>query len=436
MRRSLLGLIASATLGWALVVHAGPSEEIRRLVERGLADRAYALGALHPELKGNPEFDYYFGVAAIESGRAGAGVRSLEAYLSRFPRNGDARMRLALGYLELGDEARGRAELLRALETEPQANAREVIENYLDQLRVREPRERSNAKLYAEAGAGTDGKLVAGVPSAALELPLPGNVPLPSGVADRRGDFTSYAAGGTLTRPLARGATMFGAVALESRNVASQRDTDFARAGAAGGASIARGSDLYRVALAQSTLWIGGARLRSTAGVNGQWHHGLDELRRVQVSALWARENYFGAAAPRGADYAGLGLDYRQLIIQAWRPVLTLGASLGDEHNTEHRPDLGRSLYGLHAGIEIAPAARWGLSARLSYLESRYDGPDPVAGGTRTDRYAQLDAAATYLLDRSWSMRGEVTLADNSSSLAPYGYTRALGAVKLRYEFN
>jgi len=33
-------------------------------------------------------------------------------------------------------------------------------------------------------------------------------------------------------------------------------------------------------------------------------------------------------------------------------------------------------------------------------------------------------------------MRGEVILADNSSSLGPYGYTRALGAVKLRYEFN
>ena len=78
MRRSLLGLIASAVLGWALTVHAGPSDELRRLVERGLADRAYALGALHPELRGNPEFDYYFGVAAIESGRAGAGVHALE----------------------------------------------------------------------------------------------------------------------------------------------------------------------------------------------------------------------------------------------------------------------------------------------------------------------------------------------------------------------
>lgn len=436
MRRSLLRLIASAALGWALAAHAGPSDEIRRLVERGLAARAYALGALHPELRGNPEFDYFFGVAAIESGRAGAGVVSLERYLSRSPRNGDARMRLALGYLELGEEVRGRAELLRALESEPRENARRVMRSYLDQVRLREPRERSSARLYAEVGAGTDGKVTAGVPSAALELRLPGTVPLPSGITDRRGDFMSYAAGGALARPLASGATLFGAVALESRNVGSQRYADFARAGAAGGASLARGSDLYRVALAQSTLWIGGARLRSAAGVGGEWRHGLDELRRVQVSAQWARENYFGAEAPRGADYTGLGLDYRQLIIQDWRPVLTFGASVGDEHNTEHRPDLGRSVFGLHAGIEIAPAARWGLSARLSYLRSHYDGPDPVLGAARTDHYAQLDAAATYLLDRYWSMRGELMLADNGSSLDAYGYTHALGAVKLRYEFN
>ena len=436
MRRPLLRLIASAALGWALAAHAAPADEIRRLVERGLADQAFAIGARHPELQGKAEFDYYFGVAAIDSGRAGAGVRALERYLSRFPRNGEARMRLALGYLELGEEVRGRAELVRALESEPRADTRGVIRSYLDQVRVREPRERSSAKIYAEAGAGTDSSRNAGVPSAALGLPLPGNVPLPGSGPNTRGDFATYAAGGSLSRPLAPGATLDGAVALESRNYASHLDSDYARAGAAGGVSLARGSDLYRLALAQSTLWIGGARLRSAAGLGGEWQHGLDELRRVQLSAHWARENYFGAEVARGADYTALGLDYRELIIQAWRPVVTLGASVGDEHNTEQRPDLARTLYGLHAGIEIAPAARWGLSARLSYLESRYDGPDPVLGGKRTDRYAQLVAAATYLLGRSWSMRGELTVADNSSSLDPYGYTRALGAVKLRYEFN
>jgi len=436
VRLSLLRLIASAALGWAFAAHAAPADDVRRLVERGLADQAFAIGARHPELQGNAEFDYYFGVAAIESGRAGAGVLALERYLARFPRNDDARMRLGLGYLELGEEVRGRAELVRALQSEPRADTRSVIRSYLDQVRVREPRERSSAKAYFEAGAGTDSNLNAGVPSGALGLKLPGTVPLPAGGPRTRGDFAAYAAGGALSRPLGPGATLFGAVALDSRNYASRRDADFLHAGAAGGASFARSSDLYRVALAQSTLWIGGARLRSAAGVGGAWRHSLDELRRVQLSAHWAREDFFGAEAARGADYAALGLDYRQLVIAGWRPVLTLGASYGDEHNAEQRPDLGRALYGLRAGIEIAPAARWGLSARLSYLESRYDGPDPVLGGKRTDRYAQLEAAATYLLDRSWSMRGELLVADNRSTLQPYRYTRALGAVKLRYEFN
>jgi hypothetical protein len=436
VRRYFLRLIASAALGWAFAAHAAPADEIRHLVERGEADRAYAIGVLHPELRGHPEYDYYFGVAAIDSGRAGAGVVSLERYLARFPRNGDARMRLALGYLELGEQLRGRAELEHALRTDPSADERAVIRSYLDQMRLREPRGHSSAKLYLEAGTGTDRNMNAGVPNAVPGLPLPGVLPFTTGKLGERGDFAAYAAGGALSRSVGPGATLFGAVALDSRNYASRQASDFARAGAAGGASLARGSELYRLALAQSTLWVGGARLRSVGGVNGEWRHGLDELRRVQLSAQWAREDYYGAEASRAADYSALGFGYRELVIAPWRPVLTLGASVGDEHNSENRPDLGRTLFGLRARIELAPAQRWGLSAGLSLLESRYGAPDPKLGALRKDRYAQVDAAATYLLDRSWSMRGELTLADNHSSLGGYSYSRALGAVKLRYEFN
>jgi hypothetical protein len=113
-----------------------------------------------------------------------------------------------------------------------------------------------------------------------------------------------------------------------------------------------------------------------------------------------------------------------------------LGASVGGERNTENRPDLGRELVGLRMGFELTPQLRWGLSAGLSYVESRYDGSDPVLGATRRDHYAQFDAAATYLLDRNWSMRGELTLADNRSNLEPDHYTQELAALSMRYEFN
>lgn len=432
-----MGVLGAATLAWGLAAGAAaPSDEVRQLVEQGKSDQAYNLGARHPELSGTPQFDYYFGVAAIDSGHAGQGVLALERVLARRPGDASARMQFARGYLALGDDVRARQEFERALESGPPADMAVVIQSYLDLIRLRQSRERNTARLYLEAGAGVDTNVNADVPGGGIWLPVIGNVGLAPGAARRRDDFGELATGGELSHPLAPGVALFGGFALDSKNNESARDLSLFRSGLAGGASLTRGSDQLRLALSQSTLWVGGARLRTLSGLDGEWSRTLDDLSGVRYSAQWANEDYTGLDAARKAQYTALGFEYRQLIISDWRPVLVLGASVGDEHNTENRPDLGRGLYGLRLGFELTPQLRWGLSAGLSYVESRYDGPDPVLGATRRDHFAQLDAAATYLIDRNWSMRGELTLADNRSSLEPYGYTHELAALKLRYEFN
>ncbi|MGH8745429.1 MAG: surface lipoprotein assembly modifier, partial [Burkholderiales bacterium] len=384
---------------------------------------------------GEPQFDYFFGVAAIDAGHAGDGVLALERYLIRFPRNPAARVQLARGYFALGDDVRARQEFERSLASNPPPDARLVIGRYLDAIRLRESRYRNTSRLYVEAGVGADTNVNAGVAAAGISLPILGNVTvLPNGVR-RRADFAQFATGGDISHPVAPGVALFGAFALDSRNNASERDFDLFSTGVAGGASLTSGRDRYSLALSQNTLWVGGARFRSLTGFNGEWTRGLDELSRVQMSAQLANEDYPGANAVRNAHYAMLGADYRRLYVAPWQPVLVVGASYGGEHNTENRPDLGRALYGVRAGIELTPSLRWGLSAGLSYLESRYDGPDLILATVRKDHYAQLDAAATYLLSRSWSLRGELMLADNRSDLELYGYTRELAALKLRYEF-
>ena len=435
MRRSFHRLLAGATLAWALAAHAAPGDDVRRLVEQGRSEQAYILGAQHPELRGIREFDYYFGIAAIDAGHAGEGVLALDRVLARHPRDSSARMQFARGYLALGDDVRARQEFERALASAP-AEAAVVIQSYLDLIRLHQLSGRNAARLYVEAGAGVDTNVNAGVSGAGPWLPVPGNVDVAPGGLRRRDDFGQFEAGGNVARPVAPGVALFGGFALDSKNNDSARDLSLFRTGVAGGASVTRGSDQARLALAQSTLWVGGARLRSLTGLDGEWSRTLDELSGVRVSAQWANEDYTGADAPRKANYVALGLDYRQLIISAWRPEVTVGASYGGERNIENRPDLGRGLYGVRVGFEITPQLRWGLSTGLSYVESRYDGPDPVLGATRRDHYAQFDAAATYLLDRNWSMRGELTLADNRSSLEADHYTTELAALKLRYEFN
>ena len=345
-------------------------------------------------------------------------------------------MQLARGYLALGGDVRARREFEHALECGPPADLGIVIRSYLDLIRLRQSRGRDSARLYLEAGTGVDTNVNADEAGGGIWLPVLGNVGVVPGGARRRDGFASFAAGGEASHPLARGAALFGGFALDSKNNDSARELDLFRSGLAAGASFTCGRDQIRLALARSALRAGGARLRSLTDLDGEWSRTPDELSGVRIAAQWANEDYTGVNAPRKADYAALGLDYRQLFIADWRPVQVLGASVGSEHNTENRPDLGRGLVGLRMGFELTPQLRWGLSAGLAYVESRYDGPDPLLGTTRRDHYAQFDPAASYLLDRSWSMRGELTLADNRSSLEADHYTRELAAPSLRYEFN
>src|SRR5512141_2161811 len=111
MGRTLTGLsagMAFAIVSFAPALLAAPGDDVKTLLEQGKAADAYAEGKKHPEQLGDPAFDFFFGVAAIDAGHPGEGVLALERYLLNFPDNVSARLQLARGYFQLGDDAQAR----------------------------------------------------------------------------------------------------------------------------------------------------------------------------------------------------------------------------------------------------------------------------------------------------------------------------------------
>ena len=97
MRGSALAALAALLLVACGKSFAAPADELRALLEQGRPADAYALGRSRSEELGKPEFDFYYGVAALDSGHAGEGVLALERYVVRFPDNDRARLELARG---------------------------------------------------------------------------------------------------------------------------------------------------------------------------------------------------------------------------------------------------------------------------------------------------------------------------------------------------
>ena len=70
----LRGIVALCSLAFAKALYAAPADDVQALLEKGDAKAAYELGRKHRDQLGNPAFDFYFGIAAIDSGNAGEGV--------------------------------------------------------------------------------------------------------------------------------------------------------------------------------------------------------------------------------------------------------------------------------------------------------------------------------------------------------------------------
>ncbi|MBM3357037.1 MAG: hypothetical protein FJY54_04850, partial [Betaproteobacteria bacterium] len=149
----LWGLMLAGT------VFAAPADDIKALVEKGNPRAAYELGKKHPEQLGNPAFDFFFGIAAIDSGHAGEGVLALERYIIHFPGNLQAKLELGRGYFLMGDYLRAREEFNDVLRTKPPAAVVANIERYLDAIRAREAAFRTTAGAFIEFGVGRDSNI-------------------------------------------------------------------------------------------------------------------------------------------------------------------------------------------------------------------------------------------------------------------------------------
>ena len=77
--------------------------------------------------------------------------------------------------------------------------------------------------------------------------------------------------------------------------------------------------------------------------------------------------------------------------------------------------------------------------ARLAYLRSRYDEPDPIAGASRRDRESRLSAGVSYRLgagrDEPWSASLTFLDIEHRSDIALYAFDRTQVGLTLTRAF-
>lgn len=459
MRTVIQGLVVGSLLGVTCHIQAAPADDLKTLLEQGKSVDAYLAGKSQADLYGDPTFDFFFGIAAIDGGHPGEGVLALERYLLSYPDNRSARFQLARGYFVLGEDLRARDEF-EGLLSDAEAEEKQAIERFLAAVRTRETRYKPSASAYLEAGIGFDSNINGGLGGGETpSIPGIGSLPPLAGnsISAKEGDsFTAVSGGVQGVYPIAPGIALTGNAGFDARlHHGNNNDVfDQFNFGVSGGASFLRGNDIYKVGVGLGQMLVDDQRYVFTSSLFGEWIHQYDQFNRFDVSGQVAHLGYDDMyvfpvkdkSAPlqrsgnsiRTADYVGLSGGWTHVFGGDFRPVLRFSGNLGEESNQRERPDLSRDLYGARVQLNFAPAPRWGARFGLGYQEARHKKTFAFPGATasRKDNTWLLDAGVSYQYSSNISLRAEYLRTEQRSNIELYQYGRDLLTLKLRYDFN
>ena len=429
-------LIGTLTLLLAPALFAAPADDLRKLLEQGKHDEAYRAAKLSPGELGNPPFDFYFGVAAVNGGKASEGVLALERYLLNFPDNQTARLELARGYFLLNDDGRARDEFDAILAAKPPAGIDKVVREYLAAIDARESRHKTTYALSIEIGGGRDSNVQSGVSNPNITLPIFGDITLSDSALATGDRFTNVALAGRVSVPV-RG--RWSAFAQFGADLKQYRDADTYDQNTYSGATgftFSRDQSLYKFTLGKSAQTLDNSRYRDTWTVGADHGRQIADAGVLTVGTQFAKFGYEGDNAIRDANYYSLQAGYRHLFNRAIRAELDSSVSVAREDTTRAGFEaLSRDLWGGRFGVNITPLSAWTFGAGATYLKSNYRAEDPLLLVTRKDTYIAYDVSINFAMSPQWSARAEYLASHNKSNLPLYEYKRRVGQLKLRYDF-
>ena len=450
-----MALAVSTALACAAQDARDLAAQAKALVEAKDPERAFALLAPHEErLGGDLEFDYWLGVAALETTRLDRAVIAFERVLVRDPLFDSGRLELARTYLRMGALDLAAQEFERLLTRAPNAEGRKLLQDYLAEIVRIKQRRRYALSGYVEVGGGRDTNISSSTrdfPGAILSsFGLPGIVP--TGNSIRRADDFLVANGGVdFFYRLTDERALFAAAGLRWRGYHEFDGYDYLLGDFIGGYRMrAGGIDYTASGLLQSFRQdgaivdtLGAERItndRDAVGVNLEVRRELDAATQIALGVQFTAYRY---RTNPGQDTRQTALSLAVDRRVRWLTDSTVGVRVffaQDEARGPLNPftdtTASRHAYGARILAQTDPGRR--LSWQAAFGWSRRIDDDAFARATliatgRDDLF-EVFVRASYRLTSALSLQPYASYLYNKSNIDLYTFRKAEGGLMLRYE--
>lgn len=407
-------------------------QRARDLLQRKRARDAYELlREYEADWAGQRDYDYLYGVAALDSGHPDEAVFSLQRVVAADPKYPAARMELARAYYETGDYAAAEREFHLLGRSNPPPFARRVIGNYLAAINRRGVSNKRGLNYFVEFGGGYDTNA-----NGAAEDDQFLGFTLDEQNVEQDSLFAQVNYGARFNFPLSPQTTaLVGGGGAHRWNF----NADFVssdRTHVEAGLAWRKGP-----VEAYGTLGIFATYLDSNFIGSGDFNHkgaaldlglsrALSQRFRIGGELRAARVRYDDNLDIRDVDqyvFAGT-VEYRENLV--YQPRFGFSLILGQDDARESNSPYGRDLSGFRTTYSwiYSPRVRWYLQG--GYLRSDFDGP--FFGESRTDNQfvAGLSAQHAAFRNPRWSWRPYLLYVSNDSDIELFEYDRfELGAL-------
>lgn len=440
MKQSLTAALLSGLLffGGQAMADSFDMKTLQTLFDRYQRQQAYDYASHYlATMEGDPYFDYYYGVAAIDTGHASQGVFALERVLLAYPQDHVARLELARGYFILEEYARSRSEFERVLAANPPPGVVETTQQFLDQIRLKEGRYRTTSSGYVALGMGSDSNVNSGADQDQLTL-----IELTDESLGQKDTYSELTASYQITHPVAPGWIINGSITgdLRMNQDYDQFDTTTATL-QLGGSRILKQSR-YKAELLFQAYQLNGEDYRNLSGMNLEWHYALTQKSKFDTTLQYLVLDY-PYLESRNANLATLGLNYSYAFSGSLNPVLFTNLNIGaetadDRGNANSLSDTERDILGVRVGGILSLTPKLGLQMSAGYQTSDYAGEQTYplfAGIVREDELTSADLNLLWLFHKRWRLDSKLSYTSNSSNVELYNYDRTIFSLNVNYSF-
>lgn len=422
----------------ALASHS-PSR-LERLVEEEQFEQAYEYALEHRAAhEGEPRFDFYYGLAALQTGDLKEGVFALERVLALEPGFDRARLELARGYFMLEDDRRAKREFEIVLAHDPPPNVRSHIESYLAALQRRADRYETTVTGFVELGGGHDTNVNSATASDSVAI-LGGllDVVLDEDSREKDDNFTRFEARANVSHPLSPGLNLVAGAGLWNRWLDTEDEFE---TGAVDGTLglMWRGAKSRTLLTTQAQrFYLDGDAYRELLGVGASYRRDVSEVFGFDLSGRVSQLDYVDddtLDSTLGVIDIGISrrLDHER------RPVITAGLFLGreeaDEDTATAQANAERDIAGARAGLWMILAPSWTLQGSLEFRRSEYAEENPLFLETRETDYYAASLSADWRPSTHWRAGPQLKYSNSDSTIEIYEYERTEVWVRARYEF-